>query len=169
MNIETEHKFLILMPDAEVLNGLDTSDIVQTYLQSDSGTERVRARTKGGVTTYTHTVKRRISKLSSEEDERVITRGEYETLLESRDHDRRTIEKTRTLLPHEGRVFEIDIYSFWQRVAVMEVEVEDEDAEFTIPDGITVIREVTGEKCFSNHALSRDIPDEEDLLKNIVD
>ena len=168
MNIETEHKFLICMPDAQRLKDLDTSEITQTYLTSDNGTERVRAREKNGTVTYTHTVKLRISELSSEEYEREITRDEYELLL-TRKGKGRVIQKTRTLLPYDGHMFEIDIYPFWSRIAVMELEVESEDEEFTLPEGISVIREVTGDKRFSNHALSRAVPDENNLIEDAAD
>ena len=74
--IETERKFLIRMPDINALaalNGVDLSDIEQTYLVNPDGlTERVRKRVYKNKTVYTHTTKKRVSKLSSEEYESVL-------------------------------------------------------------------------------------------------
>ena len=46
----------------------------------------------------------------------------------------------------------------------MEVELEREEQEFSLPEGITVIREVTEERWMKNAALARHIPDEAELL-----
>ena len=46
----------------------------------------------------------------------------------------------------------------------MEVELDGEEQQFTLPEGITVIREVTEEPWMKNAALARHIPDEADLL-----
>ena len=82
--IEIERKFVIEMPDTSVLSslpGYSSSDIEQTYLSSDAGvTRRVRARKYKGCTVYTETKKMRIDNMSAHEDEREITRKEYETV-----------------------------------------------------------------------------------------
>ena len=75
-----------------------------------------------------------------------------------------TIHKERYCLPEGGLVFEIDVYPFWRRLAVMEVELPREDAPFRFPRGITVVRELTGDHRFSNAALARHIPTEQELL-----
>ncbi len=46
----------------------------------------------------------------------------------------------------------------------MEVELPREDAPFRFPDGICVVRELTGDRRFSNAALARHIPSEGELL-----
>ena len=46
----------------------------------------------------------------------------------------------------------------------MEVELESEDQHYTLPEGITVIREVTSDRRLKNAALARHIPDEAELL-----
>ena len=45
----------------------------------------------------------------------------------------------------------------------MEIELPREDAPFRFPDGITVVRELTGDRRFSNAALARQIPAEYEL------
>ena len=160
--METERKFIIEMPGDELLRTLPSSDIVQTYLVSEAGvTERVRMRTQNGISRYTHTKKVRISKMTSREDEREIGKDEYDALLLRADPERAPILKTRFLLSKNGFLFEIDIYPFWKKQAVMEVETETEEVNVTLPDEIRVIREVTGDRAYSNASLALNIPEEE--------
>ena len=67
--IETERKFLIAMPDVELLgaqNGVKIKHIEQTYLLCESGKNtRVRKICEGGKVSFIKTVKQRISVLSS--------------------------------------------------------------------------------------------------------
>lgn len=162
---ETERKFLIAYPDKEALLRLDgatESEIVQTYLVHPEGlSERVRQRTYADRTEYYHTVKRFLTAMTNEERERTVTREEYETLLERRDPARTPVEKTRVCVPHGDRLLEIDIYPFWKKQAVLEVELESEDTPLTLPPYITVLREVTGEKAYKNRALALRIPAED--------
>ena len=159
--IETERRFLIKMPPETRLGALGGDSIVQTYIESEKGvSERVRARTHEGKTTYTHTKKRRISEVSSFEDERVIDGGEYAALADRRESGTSPIKKTRYVLPYRGLNFEIDVYPQWRKTAVMEVELPREDSGLELPPEIEVIREITGERMYSNHAMSRSFPDE---------
>ena len=45
------------------------------------------------------------------------------------------------------------------------VELPQEDTEFSFPDGIRVLREVTENRLLSNAALARHIPPQEELLR----
>ena len=56
---------------------------------------------------------------------------------------------------------ELDIFTFWNRQAIMEVELKSEKEEFTLPPFIRVIREVTEDDAFSNHSLAKEVPPEE--------
>ena len=165
-HIECERKFLIRMPDLARLRaweGVRESEIAQTYLSAPVAvTARVRARTENGVTTYTHTEKIRSTVLSAIEREREISREEYDELLKTKDPERQTIFKTRFVLPYEGHFCEIDVYPFWQKQAVLEVELQSEEEAFSLPDLISVIREVSGEKAYKNALLARSIPREEE-------
>ena len=79
--VEIERKFVIVMPDFELLasqSDYTVSEIDQTYLKSSALlTHRVRARRTGGATTYTETKKVRIDRMSVYEDEREICEAEY--------------------------------------------------------------------------------------------
>ena len=164
--LEIERKFLIAYPDLDTLRLRSSAvyEMEQIYLRAVPGvTARVRRRV-GEREEFFHTEKERLTDRTHVERERTITREEYETLLLQRDETAMTIRKTRYCLPCEEFLFEIDVYPFWQKVAIMEVELEHEDQLFPMPEGITVIREVTHEGFMKNAALARHIPGEEELL-----
>lgn len=162
MAYEIERKFLIEYPDVNELEAYPEStksEIAQTYLLTDDGfTSRIRKRTTNGATKYIFTEKKRVNDIKCIENEREITKEEYNDLLELADPERNTIEKTRYCLPYGGRVVEIDIYPFWTDRAIAEVEMEDEGESVRLPGFIKVIREVTAEKAYKNVALAREIP-----------
>ena len=164
--LEIERKYLIAYPDVDALRPRCSAvyEMEQTYLHAAPGvTARVRRRV-GEREEFFHTEKERITDRTHVERERTVTREEYETLLQTRDENALSVCKTRYCLPHDGLVFEIDVYPFWKTVAVMEVELEREDQTYTLPDGITVIREVTDDRRMKNAALARHIPAESELL-----
>ncbi len=159
---EIERKFLILRPDLLNLAALcSVQEISQTYLTAAEGAVRVRRTEERGKVIFTETVKRSLSAIRRVEIERPLTEEEYHRRLAARDPRRQTIHKTRYRLPYEGHLFEIDIYPFWSRQAVMEVELADEKEPFVLPPFIHVLREVTEDPRYSNHALAREIPEEE--------
>ena len=161
---EIERKFLIRRPDLLNLGSFcKIKEISQTYLSVPEGTMRVRRTQENGVVTYTETIKRGITSLRRMEIERTITESEYERRLSARDPRRQTIHKTRYLLPYNGHTFEIDIYPFWSKQAVMEIELTVEEEPFDLPPMIKVIREVTEDPHYSNHSLAREIPPEDEL------
>ncbi|MGN1048246.1 MAG: hypothetical protein ACI4QZ_06525 [Eubacteriales bacterium] len=164
-NTETERKFLIKYPSKTLLEAIpmeDTSEITQTYLISEEKkTARVRKRVYSDRVCYTKTEKVRINDLSALETESSLTEAEYESELEHADTQRHPIIKTRILLRNHGHVFEIDLYPFWKKQAVMEVELGAEDESFEIPEGIEILREVTSDKKYKNAALARSVPKED--------
>ncbi len=162
--IETERKFIIAMPSADMLSALPShtvSVITQIYLSSDEGvTERVRRREYSDRTEYTHTKKIRISAMSSIEDEREIEEAEYTELAKGIKPGTHPIRKTRHTVRHDELTLEIDIYPEWQSQAIMECELDSEDKEVILPSYITPIREVTGMREYSNAAMARSFPRE---------
>ena len=163
--IECERKFLIRYPDLNVLTaaqGVRISEITQTYLLSPAHiTDRVRARTTNGNTVYTRTQKIRITAVSAEEYESEISKNEYDELLKNVDPARTPVHKTRYVVPVGKHLAEIDLYPFWQRQAIMEVELSREDEEFIIPPFIEIIREVTSDVRYKNARLAHSVPAEE--------
>lgn len=164
--LEIERKFLIAKPDGEALlrlDGADFTDITQTYLLCEPGaTERVRKRGKNGRFIYTHTIKRRLSRFTHTEDETEIDEAAYEALIARADPSRNPISKRRYTLPRDGHVFEIDVYPFWMRQAVMEVELSSEDESVSMPKEIRILREVSGDRAYSNAGLALAVPAEDE-------
>ncbi len=163
VNTEIERKYLIIRPTDEYLSSLPRTEITQTYLKnaSEGVTERVRKRGLDGNFVYTHTIKKRIDFMSSMENEREISEEEYVSLLLRRDTELTPIHKVRALIEKDGFTFEIDVYPFWKKQAVMEVELPSEETEFILPETVTVLREVTGERAYSNARMARQIPIED--------
>lgn len=162
---EIERKYLIGMPDPAFLAAnASPSEIVQTYLLRPSPeiNARVRKRGREGAWTYTHTQKIRLSDLRRIEDEREIGEEEYLELLKQADPEKNVIHKTRWVLPWRGQRFEIDVYPFWQRQAVMEIELENEEQAVELPPQIRILREVTDDWRYLNSSLAVRIPREED-------
>lgn len=159
---EIERKWLITRPDEALLAaqpGASSSQIVQTYLIAPAGlSRRVRARTQNGITVCTTTEKRRINAMTAEETETVITADTYAALLREADPACSPIAKTRWCIPYAGQVLEIDLYPFWDAQAVLEIELPSPDAATSLPPYLTILQEVTGDRTYSNHSLSRTIP-----------
>lgn len=156
---EIERKFLIAYPDVSALEawpGMTRWEIVQTYLLAPPGDEvRVRQRTQDGVSRWFHTLKQGegVKRL---EEEREISRTEYEALLPQADPTKRILRKTRYCLPYRGKILEVDLYPFWQDQAVLEVELDHEDDLISIPPELTVLREVTGDAAYKNAVLAKE-------------
>lgn len=159
---EIERKYLIKRPDVAELNsfpGAVRYEIEQIYLPRDSegNSPRIRRRICNGVIECFYTVKRRINALKRVEDEKRIEPEVYDALRRTAGERPVAISKTRYCLPYNGRVVEIDIYPFWEKTAVAEVEMESEDEEVLLPDIINVIRDVTGEKRFLNRDMAKEL------------
>ena len=158
---EIERKYLIRRPaEAWLEANCQGTDIIQTYLKTEAPghSDRVRRRAGKNGVVYTHTVKRRITDLRREEQEREIDEAEYQTLLQRADPERRSIEKRRYVLAYDGKEFEIDVYPFWQDKAVMEIELSEETETVKLPPQIEIIRDVTEDRRYTNAALAREIP-----------
>jgi len=155
---ETERKYLIKYPDIVRLTkeSFEVREITQTYLTSEVDADRrVRASCVNGRTTYTFTEKRKISALTRYEDEKEITKEEYEALLLAADKSFYPVHKTRYCIPAGERVAEVDVYSGISGFAICEVELESEDEMVTLPDCVILVREVTGEREYSNRNIAR--------------
>ncbi len=157
--IETERKYLIRYPDTAKLacmNGVQIWHITQTYLREPGA--RVRRLEENGTVRYIRTEKKRLSNLSSYEDEWEVTEEEYRGMLADADPARRSIEKTRYRIPWLEYLCEIDVYSFWNDRATLEIELPSEDIRPPLPPYITLVREVSGDKRYTNRAMAKEIP-----------
>ncbi|MBE7025403.1 MAG: hypothetical protein E7408_05055 [Ruminococcaceae bacterium] len=161
-NYEIERKFLIAFPDLAKLSRQATRrlEMVQTYLTAAEGeSRRVRKITEAGKVTYWKTEKKRISDIRRLETETEISEDTYCTLLREADRERRPIEKVRYCVPNGHQTLEIDIFPFWEDKAFLEVELSDEQEAIALPPEFHVLREVTGDKRYTNAALAKALPE----------
>ncbi|MBQ3054076.1 MAG: hypothetical protein IJC89_04140 [Clostridia bacterium] len=160
-SLEIERKFLIKMPDIqrlEKMNNCSKSNITQIYLKGDLG--RIRKRIFGEQSVYYHTRKKRLSNTTRIEIERKIGVLEYNYfLMYKRDKNRASVIKDRYCLLENGKYFEIDVFPFWKDMAFLEIELKNEDENFTIPEYITTIKEVTQDKNYTNRSLAKRLKD----------
>ena len=154
---EIERKFLIAKPDQSELDKLGAVkvDIVQTYLVSKGDVERrIRQRGTGGNYTYYYTEKQNVASGTRIERERTITQSEYVELLNEADITKHQIVKARYCWVYEGKYFELDIYPFWSDKAILEIELSSMDEQFSIPETIKIIKEVTDDDSYKNSRLA---------------
>ncbi len=159
-NLEIERKFLIKYPDVAMLEGFEDAqkvEIVQTYTLSGT---RLRIWREGDKVSYIKTVKTHLTDLTRIEEESEISKEEYEELLKTATSE---LKKTRYRIPYGGHLLEIDLFPFWSKQAFLEIELDSEDEKFSIPDYLTVIKEITEDKSYRNYALSKKIPKEENF------
>ncbi len=160
--LEIERRFLIERPDEAVLAawpGAHRYAIEQIYLpdSADGRHGRVRHRSSADGDEYFYTAKLRFTDMTRVELEHRITAEEYRAFSASAHIDGEApakISKVRWCLPCEGHVAEVDIYPFWDRRAVVEVELGREDEQFTLPPILKVLREVTGVRGLNNRDMA---------------
>ena len=162
--IEIERKYVIRMPDVDILKRQEdytVSEIRQTYLESPPEvTHRVRMRVYPERIVYTETRKIRIDKISSYEDERQIDEATYNTLIRGIKEGTRTLTKTRHTFKFYDRIFEVDIYPEWNGSCILEIELPSSETEIEMPLFISVIKEVSGDKKYTNASMSKEFPKE---------
>lgn len=160
--LEIERKFLIAYPDPEFLaqQAQSVSEIWQTYLRSEDGSSaRIRKRRFGDRLEYTKTVKIHITDQTRIEQETLISAEEYTALLQKDAiPGLRTIHKWRYCVPYREQLCEIDLYDFWQDRATLEIETESEAQEIFLPPFVTLLREVTFDKGYTNRAMAKELP-----------
>lgn len=164
MSKEIEKKFIIVKPSS-FPEGTVASRIEQYFLLPRDGydTRRIRVRTTAGKTVYTYTEKRLLSGFTRIENERGISEDEFASLLKERDPDMGKIVKTRYVYPYRGHTLEIDVFPFWDRYAVLEVELGSEEESFELPADIETVADVTTDKRFTNKALAVRAPAPEEF------
>ena len=163
--VEIERKYVIKMPSLSVLaeqENYTSSEILQIYLKGEQGeTHRIRRRSYPDKTICTETRKIRIDKMSSTEIEGEITEESFNALAAAPLEGTIPIEKTRHTFVYKGQLFEIDVYPQWKNTAIMETELPSRDKNVEMPDFINILKEVTGNKAYSNASMSRAFPAEE--------
>lgn len=155
--LEIEKKFLIKMPDLrwiEENTNCKIAKITQTYLgfKKNGFGDRVRRMTIDGKTRFFHTSKKSLSDMTRIEFEKEISKRTYYDLLKTTDKER-NLRKRRYIIYLNNLKYEIDVYPFWKETAILEIELENENQQYEIPDFIEIIGDVTGNRDYSNSSL----------------
>jgi len=159
---EIERKFLIEKPSEEAILSLgciSKSNIIQTYLKKTSPeTERrVRQRgtTKEGFSFY-YTEKTNVANGERIEIEDKISPTEYINYLSEADTSLHQISKIRYCFIYKNKYYEMDIYPFSDKYAILEIELNDITEEIDLPN-LTIIKEVTDDDRYKNHSLAKNL------------
>ncbi|MDD7487019.1 MAG: hypothetical protein PUK55_04620, partial [Clostridiales bacterium] len=154
------HKYLIAMPDVEQLQrtyAASAIDMMQTYLvgTQPNVVRRIRQQKNGQEYLYFYTEKR-YTDAGAWETEKPITQKEYVQYLMEADTALHAVHKTKYRFCIDGRRFEIDVYPFSESRAIMRAELPAEASAPQTPQGIEIIREVTGDPMYKNSRLARE-------------
>jgi CYTH domain-containing protein len=162
MKLEIERKFLLKsIPDVEPV---EIIKIEQWYWKNHRGTwERARlCNSSINGEYYVHTIKKSISKGVNMEDEKFLSKEEFESFVErckDKNEESRFISKDRWVYPQGDLKWEVDIFNSGHHLIVAEIEIPKKTFKVKIPDFIKskMLLEVTGLKQFSNKNLSNKI------------
>ena len=165
MATEIERKFLIRLPEFDNIPERRVQAMTQTYLTAlpdDPSLERrVRSIEENGQVRYIYTEKRSLSVNTAtvrQEDEWEISAEEYAAKLTQAFSQ---LSKVRYSFPYAGHIVEIDVYpchiggDAMLGLAVLEVELTDENESFELPPFIEVLKELTGTREFSNKTMAK--------------
>ena len=168
---EIERKFLIKKPTKEQIDALgcvSKTNIIQTYLYSkDVNVERrVRQRgTKQDGFTFYYTEKTNIGLGERLEKEEKISPDEYISYLSEADTNLHQISKVRYCFIFDKRYYEMDLYSFSDKYAIVEIELNNITEEINLPP-LSFVKEVTDDDRYRNHSLAKTLSfeTEEDIV-----
>lgn len=159
---EIERKFLIEKPsedDIKQLGCISKSNILQTYLtRKDENTERrVRQRgTKKDGFSFYYTEKTEIGSGERHEVEDKISPSEYISYISEADTSLHQIAKERYCFLYENQYFEMDLYPFSDKYAILEIELNDINEAIELPP-LNIIKEVTDDVMYRNNALAKSL------------
>ena len=165
--LEIEKKYLVKFPKSwsdlsKMFDGLvDVKRISQTYMLPEKNEQAGRVRkTVEGLSGDTDTVyhynrKKPVSTGVHEELEKEISKSEYLRFLKKSDPDKVEVEKTRFLFKFKNQVFELDVFKkALSGLDILEIELKNKNDKVTLPDYLTIIKEVTADDKFSNYNLA---------------
>lgn len=146
LTLEVERRWLVKIP--RNIDDFPFHVIEQAYLSPEGGFQG-RIRRLDDKFIYTEKARTGSSAVRIE-NEREITEEEYNkykkhTILN-------VVKKKRYIIPNEGLTFEFDVFenTVESGYAIMEAELPEETAEFSIPDFIEVVAEVTEDSYYTN-------------------
>jgi len=147
MATEIERKFLV--SNTDFLQHLEGTEFRQGYLSHGTATVRVRV---AGEQAFL-TIKGKTQGISRSEFEYAIPKADAYDMLATL-CDEPAIEKTRYLIDHAGKCWEVDVFhGVNQGLIVAEIEIENEHEVLILPDWIGL--EVSSEVRYFNSQLAK--------------
>jgi CYTH domain-containing protein/predicted ATPase len=151
--LEYERRFLLQTVPTFPLSVV-THDTLITQLYTGLNT-RVRARTISGSVLYTKTRKVRHELFGHHEYEERIDGREYHQLALTHIVGTRPIRKKRTCFVWSGNYFELDSFEHDSDLFILEVELLSPETPYELPPFVSVIKEITDDRSYSNFALAQ--------------
>lgn len=160
MKIEIERKFLLKsMP---IIQPNEIFSIEQYYWKNKNDIwERARTyHSNINGDSYIHTIKKSISKGVNMEDEKTLTKAEFESFKNiclTKGEQAKFITKERWVYEIDSQLkWEVDKFNNDYHLIIAEIEIPSKNYKITIPNFIEelILLEVTGIKQFSNKSLS---------------
>jgi len=153
--VTEERKYLVEVV-GEMPETID-SDIVQTYLISEPGTEiRLRRRSwDSGKVVNIHNTKKRTGEKEQIETDRQVENALYESLLQQADPNRQPISKHRQSFIWRGQYFELDTYhGALEGLVILETKGIADAEDVNFPTFLHVMKEITGNMEYYNYNLA---------------
>lgn len=153
-----KHKYLIEKPDTDRLVselGATPIEMMQTYLMNSNPNieRRVRQQKDGADYLYFYTEKRIGDDGTRWVTERPISEKQYVGYLMECDAKLHPVLKHKYRFTYDDKKMEIDVYPFSEDRAILFTYCKSDEA-CPIPDGISIIKEVTGDPEFKNRRLA---------------
>ena len=155
--IEEERKYIVeIVGEIPESIGFTESDITQTYLVAEPGTEmRLRRRDWQGKVVNILTTKKKISETDQLETERQVDNNLYESLVKQADPYRQTIRKKRRSFIWKGQFFELDTFlQPVENLTILETNGIKNHEEVKFPPFLRVIEDITGKTEYYNYNLA---------------
>ena len=154
----SKHKYLVSMPDVEMLKeryGATVIDMMQTYLvvTNPDIQRRVRVENGGAEELYFYTERHVRSDGTKWVTEKPIPKKKYNKYLLEADPELVSVHKTKYKFFYDDCRFEIDVYPFDGEKAIM-FRYSGGD-EVKTPPEVEVIKEVTGDENYKNRMLAK--------------
>ena len=152
----TEERKYIVEVTGQLPETID-SEIIQTYLVSEPGTEvRLRRRSwSSGKVVNVHNTKKRTALGEQIETERQVENALYESLLQQADPYRQSVSKLRQSFIWQGQYFELDTYRGALRgLVILETKGIADVEDVNFPPFIKVKQEITGNREYYNYNLA---------------
>lgn len=129
-------------------------EIEQYYLDGDR--ERIRKRTRDGVSSFFYTIKENYPKLGRIKIDRIITEQEFFELLRRRDLTRGVVRKTRTHFVWENQYFELDHFHH-NDMRILEIRLTQDQQAISIPPFLPEVTDVTNDPKYYNYNIATQI------------